>query len=96
LFAIGGLTNGIQNVAGRSLIHARVPTALHGRVFAAFMGLISGTQIAATMLGGVLVGAFGGQQALVIGGIGAAAVGLLGLLTFAMAPLRDPQQGRAR
>ena len=91
LFAVGGITNGIENVGARSLIHARVPTALHGRVFAAFMGLVSGTQIVATMLGGVLVGAVGGQQALIIGGIGATAIGLLGLLILAMIHLADPR-----
>lgn len=93
-FAVGGLMNGIENVAARSFIHSRVPTALHGRVFAAFMGLVSGTQILAAMLGGVLVGAVGGQQALVIGGIGAAAIGFLGLLILALVPLRDPTSSR--
>jgi MFS family permease len=86
LFAFGGLGNGIQNVAARTLLHARVPGALQGRVFAAYMGLVSSTQIAATALGGVLVGVVGGQQALVVGGLGTLVVGVLGLLGLALVP----------
>ena len=84
LFAVGGVCNGAENVAARSLVHARTPEALHGRVYAAFIGLVSGTQIVATILGGVLVGAVGGRQALVIGGLGATAIGVLGLLLLSV------------
>ena len=94
LFALGGVGNGVENVAARTLLHARVPGPLQGRVFSAYVGLVSGTQIAATALGGVLVGAVGGQQALVIGGLGCLAVGLLGLAGLAFvrrpAPVSQP------
>jgi MFS family permease len=83
LFVVAGLGNGIENVAARTLVHGRVPSALHGRVFAAYMGLLSGTQIIATALGGALVIGVGGQQALVVGGLGSLAVGALGLMTLA-------------
>jgi MFS family permease len=88
LFVLAGVANGAENVAARTLLHGRTPQALHGRVFAAYMGLMSGTQIAATALGGALVGAVGGQQALVIGGVGSLAVGVVGLIGLAFA--REP------
>jgi hypothetical protein len=88
LFVLAGVANGSENVAARTLLHGRTPQALHGRVFAAYMGLMSGTQIAATALGGALVGAVGGQQALVIGGLGSLAVGVVGLIGLAFA--REP------
>jgi MFS family permease len=92
LFAVAGVGNGIENVAARTLVHARVPSALHGRVFAAYMGLVSSTQIVATAFGGALVGVVGGQQALVIGGVGTLVVGLLGLIGLLFLPGRavDP------
>jgi MFS family permease len=86
LFAVAGVANGIENVVARTLVHARAPAELHGRVFAAYMGLVSSTQIVATALGGVLVGAVGGQQALVIGGLGSLVIGMLGLLGLAFLP----------
>jgi MFS family permease len=86
LFAVAGVGNGIVNVAARTLVHARVPSSLHGRVFAAYMGLASSTQIVATAFGGALVGVVGGQQALVIGGVGTLAVGLIGLVGLLLVP----------
>jgi MFS family permease len=83
LFVVAGAGNGVENVAARTLVHARVPADLHGRVFAAYMGLVSGTQIVATAVGGALVAGIGGQQALMIGGLGSLAVGVLGLIALA-------------
>jgi hypothetical protein len=65
-------------------VHDRVPAELHGRVFAAYLGLVNTTQIIATMVGGVLVGAAGGQQALLIAGAGTAFAGLIGLLGLSL------------
>jgi MFS family permease len=84
LFIVGGAANGLQNVITRSLVHDRVPAELHGRVFAAYLGLVNTTQIIATMVGGVLVGAAGGQQALLIAGAGTAFAGLIGLLGLSL------------
>jgi MFS family permease len=88
LFVLAGVANGTENVSARTLLHGRTPQALHGRVFAAYMGLMSGTQIAATALGGALVGALGGQQALVVGGLGSLAVGVVGLVGLGF--VREP------
>ncbi|MEA2580198.1 MAG: hypothetical protein QOE83_1090 [Actinomycetota bacterium] len=79
-FFAAGIGNGVQNVSIRSLIHARVPEHLRGRVFAAYFGLLTFMQIGATVLGGVLIGAFGARAALIISGGGGVGVALLGLL----------------
>ncbi len=86
LFFVGGMSNGVENVSMRSLIHHRTPEAIQGRVFAAYGGLASATQIVATLLGGVLVGVIGARQALVIGGAGTAAVAIVGFVWFAALP----------
>jgi hypothetical protein len=54
---------------------------------------VSGTQIVSTMLGGVLVGVVGGQDALVVGGLGTAVFGILGLFGLALAPSRERAPG---
>jgi len=79
-FFAAGIGNGVQNVSVRSLIHARVPEQLRGRVFAAYFGLVTFMQIGATVLGGVLIGALGSRAALMISGGGGVGVALVGLL----------------
>ena len=39
-YAVGGVANGIEVLASRSVLHDRTPAELHGRVFAAYFGLI--------------------------------------------------------
>ena len=87
---ISGAGNGVENVAARDARPRARAAALHGRVFAAYMGLVSSTQIIATALGGALVVGVGGQQALVIGGLGSLAVGLLGLIGLAFVSAAKP------
>ncbi len=83
LFFVGGLGNGIENVSIRSLIHRRAPEELRGRVFAAYFGLVAVTQLAATALGGLLVGLLGSRSALLVSGAGGAAIALAGLVWIA-------------
>jgi MFS family permease len=92
MFAVGGVANGVESVSIRSLIHHRVPDHLRGRVFAAYYGLAMAGQLAATVIGGVLVVGLGAQVVLLLGGLGGAAVGLIGLAWFATlpAPRREP------
>lgn len=86
MFVVGGIGNGIETVSMRSIIVHRVPDRFRGRVFAAYGGLMNGMQIAATGLAGVLVGAVGGQTALIIGGVGSAVAGLSGLVAYRTLP----------
>ena len=87
MFAIGGVANGVSGVSMRSLIHHRVPDQLRGRVFAAYFGVAFAGQLAATALGGVLIAVLpSSQDVLLIGGVGGAVVGLIGMAWFAALP----------
>jgi MFS family permease len=86
MFVVGGVANGVQTVAGRSLLVHRTPDRLRGRVFAAYGGLANGMQLAATAVGGVIVAAVGGRTALLVGGIGATVAGAVGYLWYAALP----------
>ena len=88
LFVLGGAANGVENATMRNLIYHRVPERLHGRVFAAYIGLVNAMQIGATALGGFLVMGVGPRWALLVCGLGAALVGAIGLGVFAFLPER--------
>ena len=89
LFAVGGLANGVETVSIRSLIHRRAPERLHGRVFAAYSGLAISAQLGATAAGGAVMALAGARQTLLIGGIGTAVVGVIGLAWLLSLPARD-------
>ena len=74
-FAFGGVAHGVKNVLLRTLIHERVPDALRGRAFAAYNGARNGAELGALVLGGIAVGALGARVALLIAGLGPAAIG---------------------
>jgi MFS family permease len=87
MFAIGGVANGVSGVSMRSLIHHRVPDQLRGRVFAAYFGVAFAGQLAATALGGILIAVLpSSQDVLLIGGVGSALVGVIGMAWFAALP----------
>lgn len=96
LYALGGAGHGVKNVAARTLIHERVPAAAHGRVFAAYAALRNGAELAALVLGGVLVNLAGGRGTLVRAGAGTVAVAVVGLvaLTLVGSAARDRRRGR--
>ena len=79
-FVFGGLAHGVKNVLLRTLIHERVPDALRGRAFAAYNGARNGAELGALVLGGVAVGALGARVALLLAGLGPAAIGATALL----------------
>ena len=56
---VGGVAHGVKNVMFRSLIHARVPERLHGRVFAAYNGIRNSAELGAFAAGGLLVALIG-------------------------------------
>ena len=87
MFAVGGVANGVASVSMRSLIHHRAPDELRGRVFAAYFGVAFAGQLAATALGGVLIAILpSSQDVLLIGGVGGAIVGVIGLVWYAALP----------
>ena len=74
-FAFGGVAHGVKNVLLRTLIHERAPEALRGRAFAAYNGARNGAELGALVLGGIVVGALGARAALLLAGLGPAAIG---------------------
>ncbi|MGH2539181.1 MAG: MFS transporter [Actinomycetota bacterium] len=80
LFFAGGLANGVETVAMRSLIVHRVADRVRGRAFASYGALVNGMQLGATAAAGALVAGLGGRTALLIGGVGTTLAGLGGLI----------------
>ena len=79
-FSLGGVAHGVKNVLLRTLIHERAPDAVRGRAYAAYNGARNGAELAALVLGGIAVGALGARPALLIAGVGPAAIGTACLL----------------
>lgn len=74
--SVGGLGNGIQNVASATLIQERVPRGLLGRVFGLFGTAAYAGSAIAYGLAGILLDATSPRVTFVVGGVGALA-GLL-------------------
>jgi MFS family permease len=79
-FTFGGAAHGVKNVLLRTLIHERAPEALRGRAFAAYNGARNGAELGALALGGIVVGGLGARSALLVAGLGPAAIGAACLL----------------
>ncbi len=79
-FSLGGVAHGVKNVLLRTLIHERAPEALRGRAFAAYNGAPNGAELGALALGGIVVSAIGARPALLLAGLGPAAIGAACLL----------------
>ena len=79
-FSLGGVAHGVKNVALRTLIHERAPESLRGRAFAAYNGARNGAELGALVLGGIVVSALGARPALLVAGLGPAAIGAACLL----------------
>lgn len=91
MFLIGGLANGIELVAVRSLLHKRVPDRLRGRAFAAYYGMIQAAQIIALGVSGGLVELAGSRLTMLLAGSGTALVGIVGLILYARVPAEEKQ-----
>jgi MFS family permease len=91
MFFVGGISNGIQLVAVRSLLHQGVPDRVRGRAFAAYYGMIQAAQIVALGVSGGLVELAGAQRTMMFAGGGTVLVGLVGLVLYARVPERERQ-----
>ncbi len=87
LYAVGGAGHGVKNVAARALIHDRVRASAHGRAFATYAALRNCAELAALVIGGVLVDTIGARGTLVVAGGATALIGLLGMAR--LAPLQS-------
>jgi MFS family permease len=86
MFVVGGVANGAELVALRSLLHHRVPDAVRGRAFAAYFGMVQASQLIALAASGGLVEALGARTTMLMAGIGTGAVGVLGTLLYLRIP----------
>jgi MFS family permease len=86
MFLVGGMSNGAQLVAMRTLLHRRVPDSLRGRAFAAYYGMIQAAQILALSASGGLVELAGARTTMIIAGGGTVGVGLVGSLLYLRVP----------
>jgi MFS family permease len=87
---VGGVAHGLKNVMFRSLIHLRVPDAMHGRAFAGYNALRNTAELGAFAAGGLLVNTIGPRGTLAYAGGLSALVGVLGLLTLLRTRGRAP------
>jgi MFS family permease len=87
LYAMGGAGHGVKNVAARALIHERVEPAAYGRAFATYAALRNCAELAALVIGGVLVDTIGARGTLLFAGAATAVIGLVGLAR--LAPLQS-------
>jgi hypothetical protein len=69
LFAFGGAAHGAKNVALRTLIHERVPSAGHGRAAAAYNAARNSAELLALVVGGALVTAVGARTTMTLSGV---------------------------
>jgi MFS family permease len=80
--ALGGIGNGMANVAQNALVTARVPDATRGRAFAASAGVFQGAFAVGSAAGGPIVALLDAGTAMIVCGLvgaGAAAAGLVAL-----------------
>jgi MFS family permease len=79
-YLVGGLAQGTKNVLVRTLMHARVPQQLHGRVFAAYGAVRNGAELVAVLAGGLLVSVIGARWTLFAAGAFPVVAGLSALV----------------
>lgn len=72
-----GVGNGMLNVLAQSIVVRRAPQAVLGRVFAAVQGVVGAAMLAATALGGLLLGVLDVRTVIVGGGVLAVGVVLV-------------------
>ena len=88
-----GVCNGMLNVLGQSIFVRRAPKAVLGRVFAALQGVVGAAMLAATALGGVLLGVLDVRTLIV--GSGVAAVAVLLVVGRPLLAAREPRSDDA-
>jgi MFS family permease len=91
LSAVGGTSNGVENVAAGVLLSRRTPAAVRGRAFARFGAVASGTNALGLILGGVLLGLLPVRATVAVAGL----FGLVVTASFAVPMLRAAARERA-
>jgi MFS family permease len=83
---VGGIANGIDNVATDTILQERVPDALLGRVFSVRFLTYSAGEALAYPAGGLVVDAVGPRCTYLLAGTATAVAGFLILLMIVPAP----------
>ena len=92
-YGIGGMANGAEVVATRSFLNHRVPSAISGRVFALYSGLLFGAASLGMAVAGGLQAALSPRLVLLIAGAGGIVAGTAGWLWHARLGRRDAPDG---
>ncbi len=93
-YMVGGVGHGLKNALVRTVIAQRVASAAHGRAFAAYNAARNAAELGALGAGGLLVGALGARNALVLAGLGPVVAALLGLAALRGERLERRAQAR--
>ena len=91
-FVLGGAFNGIENVAMRVLVQARVADQLRGRVYSAYQGGVWAANFIALAAGGVVVELVNPRGTFALAGIGALLAGAIGSILFVRIEGRERQR----
>jgi MFS family permease len=91
VFAVGGIGNGVLNVAAAALLSRRTPAHARGRAFATFGAVINAANAVGFVLGGVLLGLLSVRLTVAVTGL----FGLLVTAAFAVPMLKAAARERA-
>jgi MFS family permease len=80
--ALGGIGNGMANVAQNALVTARVPDATRGRAFAAASGVFQGAFAVGSAAGGPIVALLDAGTAMLVCGLAGAVAAAAGLVVL--------------
>ena len=94
-YAAGGLANGFETVATRSFLGHRVPSALAGRVFAVYSGVLFGGISVGMAVAAWLLTVLGARWLLITAGLGGVLAGLAGCLIYLARHRRLARQAAA-
>ena len=81
-YAAGGLANGFETVATRSFLGHRVPSAVAGRVFAVYSGMLFGGISVGMAAAAWLLTVLGARWLLITAGLGGVLAGLTGCAVY--------------
>ncbi|MEV6240967.1 MFS transporter [Lentzea sp. NPDC051838] len=90
---LGGISNGVDNVAMNALVRQRTPDEMRGRVFAAVSSTVTGANLLGTAAAGVLLLFVGPRVVFAIGGTGAVLAGVVCLVFVLRALPRQAASG---
>ncbi|GHH45632.1 hypothetical protein GCM10017774_46840 [Lentzea cavernae] len=94
-WAIGGVSNGVHNVALNAIVRLRTPEEMRGRAFAAVGSMVIGANLLGTAAAGGLLLVVGPQAVFALGGTGALLSGVACLVFVRLALKREKSPAEA-